>query len=127
MTLLAVVLLVAMQPAGGPGPLTDEQREQLRELLARWGRIDSLSYFALRDDRSAIFSKSGKAAVTYRVIGTVSLAGGDPIGDPEAWPGAIEEWLAEARSYGWIPAVLGASERGAKAFHRAGLRRPRAR
>jgi len=31
----------------------------------------------------------------------VSLASGDPIGDPEAWPGAIEPWLAEARAR-WI-------------------------
>jgi lysyl-tRNA synthetase class 2 len=59
--------------------------------------------------------------VTYRVVGTVSLAAGDPLGDPEAWPGAIAAWLAEARSFGWVPAVLAASERGAEAFHRAGL------
>ena len=119
--LLAVVLLVALQPADGPVTLTEDQAGRLRGLLDAWGGIDSLGYFALRDDRSVVFSKSGKAAVTYRVIGTVSLAGGDPIGDPEAWPGAIEAWLAQARDFGWIPAVLGASERGAKAFHRAGL------
>ena len=71
-----------------------------------------------------IFSKTGKAAVTYRVVGTVSLAAGDPIGDPEAWPGAIDAWLAEARSFGWTPAVLGASERGATAFQPGRSRRP---
>ena len=117
--LLAV--LTALQPAEGPHPLTEDEREQLQPVLDRWGGIDSLSYFALRDDRSVIFSPTGKAAVTYRVVGTVSLAAGDPLGDPEAWPGAINEWLAEARSYGWVPAVLAASERGAEAFHRVGL------
>lgn len=115
------VALVAMQPKGGPHPLDVEDRDKLRAILDKWGKIDSLSYFALRDDRSAIFNKSGKAALTYRVVGSVSLAAGDPLGDPEAWPGVIESWLEEARSYGWIPAVLGASERGAEAFHRAGL------
>ncbi len=90
-------------------------------MLERWGGIDSLSYFSLRDDRSVIFSASGKAAVTYRVVGTVSLAAGDPLGDPEAWPGAISAWLEEARSYGWVPAVLAASEQGAEAFHRVGM------
>jgi lysyl-tRNA synthetase class 2 len=80
-----------------------------------------LSYFALRGDRSVIFSPTGKAAVTYRVVGTVSLAAGDPVGDPEAWPAAIAAWLAEAQTFGWIPAVLGCSELGAAAFHRAGL------
>jgi len=118
---LTVAFLVALAPAGGPHRLDDEERARLHTMLARWGSIDSLSYFALRDDRSVIFSPTGKAAVTYRVVGTVSLAAGDPLGDPEAWPGAIAAWLAEARSFGWVPAVLAASERGAEAFHRVGL------
>ena len=114
-------VLVALQPAGGPHPLTAEEDARLRGLLGRWGSIDSLSYFATRSDRSVIFSPTGKSALTYRVVGTVSLAAGDPLGDPEAWPGVIAAWLAEARSFGWVPAVLAASERGAEAFHRAGL------
>ncbi len=118
---LVMAFLVALQPAEGPHRLDDVDQARLRDLLDRWGRIDSLSYFALRDDRSVIFSASGKAAITYRVVGTVSLAAGDPIGDPEAWPGAITAWLEEARSFGWVPAVLAASERGAEAFHRAGM------
>lgn len=118
---LVVALLVALQPASGPHPLTTEERERVRCVLDRWGQVDSLSYFSLREDRAALFSPSGKAAVTYRVVGTVSLGAGDPLGDPEAWPGAIDAWLAEARSYGWTPAVLGTSERGAEAYHRAGL------
>ena len=118
---LLVAILVALAPAGGPHGLDAEERARLHTMLDRWGSIDSLSYFALRDDRSVIFSPTGKAAVTYRVVGTVSLAAGDPLGDPEAWPGAIAAWLAEARSFGWVPAVLAASERGAEAFHRVGL------
>jgi lysyl-tRNA synthetase, class II len=120
-TLLLVAVLVALQPADGPHPLTEREAVALRGLLSRWGAVDSLSYFCLRDDRSAIFSPSGKSAITYRVVGTVSLAAGDPVGDPEAWPGAVAAWLEEARSFGWVPAVVGASERGAAAFHRAGL------
>ncbi|HEY6935479.1 MAG TPA: phosphatidylglycerol lysyltransferase domain-containing protein [Marmoricola sp.] len=114
-------LLVAVQPADGPHRLSQEDTDRLRGLLERWGGIDSLSYFALRGDRAAIFSPSGKAAVTYRVVGSVSLAAGDPIGDPEAWPGAIDRWLCEARSFGWVPAVLGASEPAARVYRRAGL------
>jgi lysyl-tRNA synthetase class 2 len=118
---LLVAVFVAMQPAGGPHPLSPSERGRVRDLLEEWGHIDSLSYFALRDDRAVMFSPSGKAALTYRVVGTVSLAAGDPLGDPEAWPGAIDAWLAEARAFGWTPAVLGTSERGATAFDRAGL------
>ncbi len=120
-SVLLLAAFVALEPATGPHPLTDQERGDLSALLDRWGGIDSLSYFSLRDDRSVIFSASGKAAITYRVVGSVSLAAGDPIGDPEAWPGAIAAWLHEARSFGWVPAVLAASEQGAEAFHRWGM------
>jgi lysyl-tRNA synthetase class 2 len=39
------------------------------------------------------------------------LASGDPVGDPEAWPGAIRAFLDEADAHAWTPAVLGCSER----------------
>jgi lysyl-tRNA synthetase class 2 len=118
---LIVLLLALTMPAGGPHPLTEAEGAAVRGLLGRWGKVDSLSYFATRDDRSVIFAENGCAAVTYRVIGTVSLAGGDPIGDPSAWPAAIEAWLAEAAGFGWVPAVLGASEAGANAYAKGGL------
>ncbi|MGN6783336.1 MAG: phosphatidylglycerol lysyltransferase domain-containing protein [Marmoricola sp.] len=120
-SLLIPLLVLALQPADGPHPMSPEEAAAVGVLLERWGRVDSLSYFATREDRSVIFSRTGKAAVSYRVVGSVSLAAGDPLGDPEAWPGAIEAWLEEARSFGWVPAVLGASEAAATAYHRAGL------
>ena len=99
----------------------DEER-RVRQLLAEHGRRDSLGYFATRRDKEVIFSPSGRAAVTYRVVFGVSLASGDPIGEPDAWPPAIEAWLGEARDYAWTPAVMGAGEEGATAYARAGLR-----
>jgi lysyl-tRNA synthetase class 2 len=120
-SVLFCAVVVALQPKAGPHPITGPERDRLQNLLGRWSRTDSLSCFALRDDRAAIFSPSGKAAISYRVVGTVSLAGGDPLGDSEAWPGAISAWLDEAHEFGWVPAVLGASEQGAEAFHRAGF------
>jgi len=119
--LVCTVLMVLMMPADGPHPLSPPETARLRTMLSSWGQVDSLSYFATRQDRSVIFSRSGKAAVTYRVVGTVTLAAGDPVGDPEAWPGAIDAWLEQARSFGWVPGALGVSEAGATAFHRAGL------
>ncbi|MEW2163703.1 phosphatidylglycerol lysyltransferase domain-containing protein [Streptomyces sp. NPDC007084] len=98
---------------------TDERR--LRELLARHGERDSLGYFALRRDKAVIWSPSGKAAIAYGVVGGVTLASGDPIGDPEAWPGAIEAWLSEARRHAWTPAVMGASEEAGTVYARHGL------
>ncbi|MEU6477459.1 bifunctional lysylphosphatidylglycerol synthetase/lysine--tRNA ligase LysX [Streptomyces sp. NPDC047017] len=101
--------------------LHDDEEARLRALLAAYGEDDSLGYFATRRDKAAVFSPSGKAAVTYRVEAGVCLASGDPVGDREAWPHAIAAWLDAARRYAWTPAVMGASEDGARAYGRAGL------
>jgi lysyl-tRNA synthetase class 2 len=50
----------------------------------------------------------------------VLLASGDPLGDPEAWPGAISEFLRLADEHAWTPAVIGCSEAGGTAFARVG-------
>ncbi|KUJ54535.1 hypothetical protein ACZ90_66140 [Streptomyces albus subsp. albus] len=119
--LLLLVLYAAFRARRAVDAITEDDENRLRALLDRYGDRDSLGYFALRHDKSAIWSPSGKSAVTYRVVGGVSLASGDPIGDPEAWPGAIDRWLAEAREHGWIPAVIGASEEGGTIYARHGL------
>ncbi|WP_424215592.1 phosphatidylglycerol lysyltransferase domain-containing protein [Streptomyces sp. BI20] len=119
--LLLAVLFAAFRSRRAVDPLSEEDEEKLRALLAKQGDRDSLGYFSLRREKSVIWSPTGKAAVTYRVVGGVSLASGDPIGDPEAWPGAIEPWLAEAREHGWVPAVMGASEEAGTIYARHGL------
>jgi len=50
----------------------------------------------------------------------VMLASGDPIGDPEAWPGAIHAFLDEAARHAWVPAVMGCGELGAEIWCREG-------
>ncbi|WP_434100643.1 phosphatidylglycerol lysyltransferase domain-containing protein [Streptomyces olivaceoviridis] len=101
--------------------LHGDEEAGIRALLAAYGHRDSLGYFATRRDKAVVFSPSGKAAVTYRVEAGVCLASGDPVGDPEAWPRAIDAWLDLARRHAWAPAVMGASEAGARACARAGL------
>ncbi|MER7806400.1 phosphatidylglycerol lysyltransferase domain-containing protein [Streptomyces sp900116325] len=119
--LLIAVVYAAFRSRRAVDPITPQDEERLRVLLDRNGDRDSLGYFALRREKSVVWSPTGKAAVAYRVVGGVSLASGDPIGDPEAWPGAIEPWLAEAREHGWIPAVMGVSEEGGTVYARHGL------
>ncbi|PKV85372.1 phosphatidylglycerol lysyltransferase domain-containing protein [Streptomyces sp. TLI_146] len=119
--LLIAVIYAAFRNRKAVDPITVEDEDKLRALLDKQGERDSLGYFALRREKSVIWSPTGKAAVAYRVVGGVSLASGDPIGDPEAWPGAIEPWLAEAREHGWTPAVMGASEEAGTIYARHGL------
>ncbi len=121
---LALVLaaVVFLRSARAKAYLTAQDELGVRRLLLQAGELDSLGYFATRHDKSVIFAPGQAAAVTYRVLANVSLASADPIGPPAAWPAAITAWLAEARTFGWFPAVLSASEEGAQAYVAAGLK-----
>ncbi len=121
LALFLTVLYALFRSPRGRELLDRHDEDRLRALLDKHGARDSLGYFALRRDKSVIFSPTGKAAITYRVLGGVSLASGDPIGDVEAWPGAIDAWLSEAREHAWIPAVMGASEEAGNVYARHGL------
>jgi lysyl-tRNA synthetase class 2 len=117
---LVVTIYLLLRSAQPRARLAPADRERIKELLDRHGDRDSLGYFALRDDKSVIWSPSGKAGVCYRVVSGVMLASGDPLGDPEAWPGAIAEFLADAARHAWRPAVMGCSELGAEVWCREG-------
>lgn len=111
-----------LRPAEPAPRLTADDQQRVRELLAGHGAGDSLGYFALRPDKSVIWSPSGKAGVTYRVVSGVMLASGDPVGDAEAWPQAIAAFVAEADRHAWVPAVLACGERAGQTWVReAGL------
>ncbi|WP_344940193.1 phosphatidylglycerol lysyltransferase domain-containing protein [Sphaerisporangium flaviroseum] len=115
-------LYLALRPERPVAALSADDEKRVRALLARHGAIDSLGYFALRRDKSVIFSPSGKAVIAYRVVAGVMLASGDPIGDIEAWPGAIKRFMEEVRRHAWVPAVIGCSEAGGEIWTReAGL------
>jgi lysyl-tRNA synthetase class 2 len=116
-TVIAVALL-ALRPSEPIARLSADDEGRIRELLGAQGRRDSLGYFALRRDKSVVWSATGKAAITYRVVMGVALASGDPIGDPEAWPGAIDAYRDLVKEHGWTPAVIGCSETGATVFQR---------
>ncbi|HMD94563.1 MAG TPA: phosphatidylglycerol lysyltransferase domain-containing protein [Trebonia sp.] len=117
---LVVTVYLFLRPAQPRARLATADADKIRGLLERHGDRDSLGYFALRNDKSVIWSPSGKACVCYRVVSGVMLAAGDPIGDPEAWPGAIAEFLSEAARHAWRPAVMGCSELGAEVWCREG-------
>ncbi|WP_349260749.1 phosphatidylglycerol lysyltransferase domain-containing protein [Actinocrinis sp.] len=113
-----VTLYLFLRPAEPAARLTADQEVEIRSLLQRHGQRDSLGYFALRRDKSVLFSPTGKSCIAYRVVSGVMLASGDPIGDPEAWPGAIRAFVERAERYAWIPAVMGCSEQAGEIWHR---------
>jgi lysyl-tRNA synthetase, class II len=117
---VVVTVYLFLRPAEPRARLSSADAARVRELLEKQGDRDSLGYFALRSDKSVIWSQTGKACVCYRVVSGVMLASGDPIGDPEAWPGAISLFLDEAARHAWAPAVMGCSELGAEVWCREG-------
>src|SRR5215831_21408727 len=80
-TLLVTVYLF-LRPAKQRVRLTEQDDREIRELLRKHGDRDSLGYFTLRNDKSVIWSPTGKSCVGYRVVSGVMLASGDPLGDP---------------------------------------------
>jgi lysyl-tRNA synthetase class 2 len=115
----ATIVYLALRPPEPRPMLTTEDEDRMRALLGGpHGGRDSLGYFALRRDKSVVWSPSGKAAIAYRVLSGVMIASGDPLGDPEAWPGAIKEFMRLADEHAWTPAVIGCSESGGTSWSR---------
>ena len=118
---LIAAAIVLFRSQRAENALAGEDESAIRGLLELYGKNDSLGYFATRRDKSVVFAPNGRAAITYRVEVGVCLASGDPVGDPKAWPQAIEAWLRLCQVYGWAPGVMGASSAAAEAFREAGL------
>ena len=103
-------ILTLLQPSPPKPRMSEEDEAGLRELLGEFGDRDSVGYFALREDKSVVWSSTRKAAITYRVVGGCSLVSGDPIGNPDAWPQAMHAFIDLSLQNGWTPAAVGCSE-----------------
>jgi lysylphosphatidylglycerol synthetase-like protein (DUF2156 family) len=101
-------------------PATEADRRRVRDLVAM-SEGDPLAPFALRPEKSNVFAPDGTAAVGYRVRLGTALASGDPVGDPDAWGAAVDEFMIEMRHRGLRAAVLGAGERSREYWARYGL------
>ncbi len=116
-----LLVLVTARP-GRERRRTGEERarafERARAIFDRYGG-DTLDYFALRDDKSWLFS--GNTLVAYSVINRIMLVSPDPIGPVneriDAWSDAMD--LADTN--GWYPCVLGASSAWLPIYRAAGL------
>jgi len=106
---LLLVLACLLAPARAPLPGTDAERDRVRRLVQH-PDSDTLAPFALRHDKSYVFSPDGRAAIGYRVFLGTAVVGGDPIGAADAREAAVIEFLALCRRRGWRPAVVGARE-----------------
>ncbi len=115
-------LAVALAAAPAPSPSTPAERARVAALVADPG-ADSLAPFATRADKTYEFSPDGRAAIGYRVVFGVALAGGDPVGASTAADEAIGAFLQTCARNGWRPAVVGAGMPMVDRWRVQGMRR----
>ena len=110
-----------LRPFGHAVAQTVGERRTARALVEAHGS-DSLAFFALRRDKSYLFSPSRRAFLAYRVVGGTALVSGDPVGDDSEIDDLLAELRRVVRARGWRLAVVGASEEHLERYRAIGLK-----
>lgn len=97
------------------------ERRLARELVEAYGR-DSLSFFALRRDKSFFFSPTRRAFLAYRVVAGTALVSGDPVGDEAEFDALLVEFRRVTHARGWRLAILGASAESLPRYRSLGMK-----
>jgi lysyl-tRNA synthetase, class II len=114
-------LYLWLRPFGQAVAQTVGERRVAHALVESYG-TDSLSFFALRRDKSYLFSPSRRAFLAYRVVAGTALVSGDPVGDEAEIDALLAELQGLARAHGWRLAVVGASEHHLERYRALGLK-----
>jgi lysyl-tRNA synthetase, class II len=110
-----------LRPFGHAVVQTVEERRMARRLVDAYGS-DSLSFFALRRDKSYFFSPSRRAFLAYRVVAGTALVSGDPVGDHAEIDALLAELQRVVRARGWRLAIVGASDEHLERYRALGLK-----
>jgi lysyl-tRNA synthetase, class II len=110
-----------LRPFGHAVVQTVGERRMARSLVDAYGS-DSLAFFALRRDKSYLFSPSRRAFLAYRVVGGTALVSGDPVGDDAEIDELLTELRRLARAHGWRLAVVGVSAEQLDRYRALGLK-----
>jgi lysyl-tRNA synthetase class 2 len=110
-----------LRPFGHAVAQTVGERRTARALVEAHGS-DSLAFFALRRDKSYLFSPSRRAFLAYRVVAGTALVSGDPVGDEAEIDDLLAELRRVVRAHGWRLAVVGASDEYLERYRGLGLK-----
>jgi lysyl-tRNA synthetase, class II len=110
-----------LRPFGQAVAQTVGERRAARSLVDTYGS-DSLAFFALRRDKSYLFSPSRRAFLAYRVVAGTALVSGDPVGDDAEIDDLLGELRRIVRARGWRFAVVGASGENLARYRALGLK-----
>lgn len=81
--------------------LPNEEERQAVTFNTRMYGKNSISYFALSDEKSYFFSTSRKVVIAYVLERTVAVVAGDPIGPESELAGALQEFKAFCSHQDW--------------------------
>ncbi len=101
-----LVVLVGLAAAFWRGSAAGDTADAVRarEVLERYGG-STLSYMATWPGNAYWFADDGRAAVGYRVIGTVAVTTGEPFGATDRRVPATREFADYCRAQGWTPCL----------------------
>ena len=114
-------LYLWLRPVSQAVAQTVGERRNVRALVDAYGH-DSLSFFALRRDKSYFFSPTRLSFLAYRVVAGTALISGDPVGTEDEFDSLLAEFRRVARTNGWRLAVISASERHLDRYRGLGMR-----
>ena len=123
---LAVVVMVAglaraLAPAAIGPSIHETARHHVERLLEQYAD-SSLAPFHLLDDKIWFFASDSEAAVSYRLIGSVAVVLGAPIGAPESCATVLREFLTQCVDSGWTPVFHQVRDADRTLLEGAGLR-----
>jgi phosphatidylglycerol lysyltransferase len=96
-------------------PAPPDQPDRLRSLLRSSSSTSSIEWMLTWDGTTVWFSADDATAIGYRVVGTVALCLGDPVGPPEHAVAALRDFDRYCLERGWTPCLFAASAPTAEA------------
>ncbi len=100
---------------------SEAERARARGIIEKYG-CDSLSYFALREDRAYFFHTEGEAFLSYKIWRNVALVGGDPVGSSVLIADLLRQFRDFCDGNCLTPCFLGVDDRYLATYRSMGLR-----
>ena len=95
-------------------------RERMKNLVRCYGK-NSISYFALDEEKSYFFSESGRSVISYVLQGSTAVVAGDPIGPEEDLSAIIKQFVHFCNEQDWTIAFWQVRAELADKYREAGL------
>jgi phosphatidylglycerol lysyltransferase len=112
-------LFMLLRPVLVRAPASEQERQQARKIVARYGR-SPLAHLMLLPGKSYFFSTDG-SVVAFSLFQRTAVALGDPVGPPEDAEAVIRQFLAYCRRRDWRSVFYRTRPDSLPLYHEAAL------